>query len=140
MKFDPKICLCGIRIILRNCKHRRSLKTEFINETYIRKGAGSTERAIFRGHFFHLRNLSDWQSNFIYCSHCPTTHLPCFNIPYPYCILCLRVICCCLIAELSLTLLRPHGLQPVRLLCPLDFPGKNPGMGCLLQFLLQGIL
>ena len=33
---------------------------------------------------------------------------------------------------------RPHGLQPVRLLCPWDFPGKNTGLGC--HFLLQGIL
>ena len=30
-----------------------------------------------------------------------------------------------------------HGLQPCRLLCPWDFPGKNTGVGCL--FLLQGI-
>ena len=33
--------------------------------------------------------------------------------------------------------LRPHGLQPARLLCPWDFPDKNTGMGC--HFLLQGI-
>ena len=33
--------------------------------------------------------------------------------------------------------LRPHGLQPARLLCPWDFPGKNIGAGC--HFLLQGI-
>ena len=33
--------------------------------------------------------------------------------------------------------LRPHGLQPSRLLCPWDFPGKNTGVGC--HFLLQGI-
>ena len=26
--------------------------------------------------------------------------------------------------------LRPHGLQPARLLCPWDFPGKNTGVGC----------
>ena len=32
---------------------------------------------------------------------------------------------------------RPHGLQPSRLLCPRDFPGKNTGGGC--HFLLQGI-
>ena len=32
----------------------------------------------------------------------------------------------------------PHGLQPTRLLCPWDFPGKNTGMGY--YFLLQGIL
>ena len=31
----------------------------------------------------------------------------------------------------------PHGLQPARLLCPSDFPGKNTGVHC--HFLLQGI-
>ena len=25
---------------------------------------------------------------------------------------------------------RPHGLQPTRLFCPWDFPGKNTGVGC----------
>ena len=30
---------------------------------------------------------------------------------------------------------RPHGLQPTRLLHPWDSPGKNAGMGC--HFLLQ---
>ena len=25
---------------------------------------------------------------------------------------------------------QPHGLQPARLLCPWDFPGKNTGVGC----------
>ena len=34
--------------------------------------------------------------------------------------------------------LQPHGLQPVRLLCPRDPPGKNTGTGC--HFLLQGNL
>ena len=33
--------------------------------------------------------------------------------------------------------LRPHRLQPARLLCPWDFPGKNTAVGC--HFLLQGI-
>ena len=33
--------------------------------------------------------------------------------------------------------LRPHGLQPTRLLCPWDYLGKNTGVGC--HFLLQGI-
>ena len=33
--------------------------------------------------------------------------------------------------------LRPHGLQPARLLCPWDSPGKNTGVGC--HALLQGI-
>ena len=32
---------------------------------------------------------------------------------------------------------RPHGLQPTRLLCPWDSPGKNAGVGC--YFLLQEI-
>ena len=30
-----------------------------------------------------------------------------------------------------------HGLQPARLLCPWDFPGKHTGVAC--HFLLQGI-
>ena len=34
-------------------------------------------------------------------------------------------------------LLRPHGLQLTRLLCPWNFPGKSTGVGC--HFLLQGI-
>ena len=33
--------------------------------------------------------------------------------------------------------LRPHGLQPTRLLSPWDSPGKNTGVGC--HALLQGI-
>ena len=34
-------------------------------------------------------------------------------------------------------LLRPHGLQLTRLLCPWNFLGKSTGVGC--HFLLQGI-
>ena len=34
----------------------------------------------------------------------------------------------------SFPTLQPHGLQPTRLLCPWDSPGKNTGVGC--QFLL----
>ena len=45
--------------------------------------------------------------------------------------------CCCLVAKLCLTPLWLHGLQPARLLCPWDSPGKNTGVGC--YFLLQGI-
>ena len=33
--------------------------------------------------------------------------------------------------------LLPHGLQPTRLLCAWNFPGKNTGVGC--HFLLQGV-
>ena len=34
--------------------------------------------------------------------------------------------------------LRPHKLQPTRLLCPWDFPGKSTGVGC--HCLLQSTL
>ena len=40
------------------------------------------------------------------------------------------------VAQLCPTLCDPHGLQPTRLLCPWDFPGKDTGVGC--HFLLQG--
>ena len=36
---------------------------------------------------------------------------------------------CCIVAKLCPTLLWPHGLQPARLLCLWDFPGKNTGVG-----------
>ena len=42
----------------------------------------------------------------------------------------------CLVAQSCLTL-RPHGLQPARLLCPWDSPGKNTGVGS--RSLLQDI-
>ena len=45
-------------------------------------------------------------------------------------------IVCCLVAKLSDSLW-PDWLQPARLLCPWDFPGKDTGVGC--HFLLQGI-
>ena len=38
--------------------------------------------------------------------------------------------------------LRPHGLQPTRLLHPWDFPGKSTGVGCrclLRRYLLQSL-
>ena len=44
---------------------------------------------------------------------------------------------CCLVTESRLTLLSPCGLQPARLLCPWDSPGKNTAVNC--YFLLQGI-
>ena len=37
----------------------------------------------------------------------------------------------------SCHILRPYELQPARLLCPWNFPGKNTGVGC--HALLQGI-
>ena len=41
------------------------------------------------------------------------------------------------LAAQSCPTLRPHGLQPTRLLCPWDLPGENTGVGC--YFLLQRI-
>ena len=43
--------------------------------------------------------------------------------------------CCCQVASVVSDSVRPHGLQPTRLLCPWDSPGKNTGVGC--HFLLQ---
>ena len=51
-------------------------------------------------------------------------------------------LCCCVCSVVSDSL-QPRGLQPARLLCPWDAPGKNTGVGChaLLQgiFLIQGL-
>ena len=43
-------------------------------------------------------------------------------------------LCVCSVVSNSLQL---HGLQPTRLLCPWDSPGKNTRVGC--HFFLQGI-
>ena len=45
------------------------------------------------------------------------------------------MICVCVLSHILL--FQPHGLQPNRLLCPWNLPGKNTGAGC--HFLLQGI-
>ena len=42
---------------------------------------------------------------------------------------------CCQVASVVSDSVRPHGLQPTRLLRPWDSPGKNTGVGC--HFLLQ---
>ena len=46
----------------------------------------------------------------------------------------LASVCVLKLLESCLTL-RSHGLQPTRLPCPWDSPGKNTGVGC--HFLLQ---
>ena len=44
--------------------------------------------------------------------------------PYSLCVL-------CMLSHLShVHSVWPYGLQPTRLLCPWDFPGKNTGVGC----------
>ena len=47
------------------------------------------------------------------------------------------ICCCCLVTKLCPNLLHIHGLQPTRLLCPKDFPGKNTVVGG--RFLYQGL-
>ena len=47
-------------------------------------------------------------------------------------------MCCMFSPSVASNSLRPHGLQPSRLLCPWNFAGKNTGADC--HFLLQGIL
>ena len=42
---------------------------------------------------------------------------------------------CCQVTSVVSDSVRPHGLQPTRLLCPWDSPGKNTEVGC--HFLLQ---
>ena len=68
-----------------------------------------------------------------YSSLCYTVG-PCFlSIP------CITLSCLCSNLSVMSDSLRPCGLwQPTRLLCPRNFSGKNPGVGC--RFLLQGIL
>ena len=44
-----------------------------------------------------------------------------------------KIACVCIQSCLTL---RPHGLQPTRLVGPWKFPGKNTGVGC--RFHLQG--
>ena len=46
-------------------------------------------------------------------------------------------VCVCSVASVMSAFLQPPGLQPTRILCPLDFPDKNTVVGC--HFLLQGI-
>ena len=41
------------------------------------------------------------------------------------------------LSAITWAVLQPQGLQPTRLLCPWDSPGKNTGVGC--HALLQGI-
>ena len=47
-----------------------------------------------------------------------------------------RCLCVCAQRLNHVWFLAFHGLQPARLLCPGEFPGKNTGVGC--HFLLQG--
>ena len=64
----------------------------------------------------------------------PETSLPCPSLwgylTSPY-------VGICSVTSVVSVSVRPHGLQPARLLCPWDSPGKNTGVGH--HALLQGI-
>ena len=51
------------------------------------------------------------------------------------CVVCVYI---CSVATVLSDSWQHYGLQPTRLLCPLDSPGKNTGVGCH-ALLLQGI-
>ena len=53
------------------------------------------------------------------------------------CTPCIPCVCASSVTSVVSESLQPHGMQPTRLLCSWDFPGKNTGMGY--HFLLQGI-
>ena len=62
----------------------------------------------------------------------------CIYLTLGYILLCVCMCAVCLLrCSVMSNALLPHGQQPVRLLCPWNFPGKNTGGGC--HFLLQGI-
>ena len=63
----------------------------------------------------------------------------CSHYGNPLYLFCTIVSCLvCVSRSVMSNSLWPHGLQPARLLCPWDSPGKNTGVGC--HSLLQGIL
>ena len=53
-----------------------------------------------------------------------------------------NMLCACYVTSVMSISVQPNVLQPARLLCPWDSPGKNTGVGChtLLQeiFMTQG--
>ena len=69
------------------------------------------------------------------CGSLKSNFYPIINISvWQYFISC---VCACSVPSVVFNSLWPHGLQPTRLLCPWDSPGKNTGVGC--HALRQGI-
>ena len=64
--------------------------------------------------------LSPWTPTVNHLTHCCWWRKPC-------------ALSCTVMSDSG----QPHGLEPTRLLCPWNFPGKNTGVGC--HLLLQGI-
>ena len=95
--------------------------------------------------FFKLGNgaMKNWGER------CPCLWWPCFGVSCggsscvwdclqdPIQVVLVGSLLCTLSSSVVSNSLRPHELQPSRLLCPWNFPGKNTEMGC--HFILQGI-
>ena len=66
--------------------------------------------------------------------------LTCSHHSLPYFRSLVRTVSACVHAQLprSCLTVRSHGLQPARLICPWNSPGKNTGVGCCA--VLQGVL
>ena len=77
-----------------------------------------------------IKNIVKESNNFL-CLN-PTHHGPLLASKLSS----LMVVCVCSVASVVSDSLLSHGLQPGRLLCPWDFPGKNAGVAC--HFLLEG--
>ena len=56
---------------------------------------------------------------------------------WPHSTVCSTLVHVCQVTSVVFNSLQPSGVQPARLLCPWDPPGKNRGAGC--HALLQGI-
>ena len=72
---------------------------------------------------------------FTSCATINTVNLRTFSSPLPP--KKKNTMCAVLVHSVLSGSFRPHGLEPSRLFCPWDSPGKNTGVGC--HFLLQGI-
>ena len=73
--------------------------------------------------------------NFIIIFSCDFFIVTCITMVFLNVCVCVCV-CVCALSVISDSL-QPHGLQPTKLLCPWNFPGKNTAVYC--KFLLQGI-
>ena len=69
-----------------------------------------------------FKSINSWMLSFLYAPTLTSTH----NYWKNYSCDSLSLS---LVAQ-SCPILWPHGLQPARLLCPWDSPGKNTGVGC----------
>ena len=111
------------------------------------RGCGGGQSFLFRK---DIRNPLSWKSHSLRKFPCPSNLITFLisYLPYPNLkiipTLTLRYACLSdmlKVESVSRSIvsdsLQPHGLQPSRLLCPQDSPGKNTGVG--LHFLLQGI-